>query len=94
MWMTEAEQLLARIRALEEWLDRLVLPEVDPIHHSTIDISRPPTDAELDAAFGTPAEVGAGYMVIITDDGSPTGPWFLVVSDGTSWLYEELSKAA
>ena len=53
---------------------------------STLNCSNPPTDAELDAAFGTPATVGAGFQVIIDDQGGNTNEYY-VWSDGTKWFY-------
>ena len=35
---------------------------------ATADVSNPPTDAELDAAFGTPAEVGPGFLRLLNDN--------------------------
>jgi len=89
------EQLLKRIRDLEQWRDRLILPEIEyPVRaqHRLVNVSNPPTDAELDTAFGTPATVGAGFLAIVTDTGIG-GPYWLVASNGTYWLYEELTLA-
>jgi len=62
------------------------------INAYTTDVSNPPTDAELDAAFGTPAAVGAGFTVLIDDAGGDAND-YLVVSNGTSWWYATLTKA-
>jgi len=51
---------------------------------STLDCSNPPTDAELDAEFGTPATVGSGWQIYIDDNGAGAH-FYLVVSDGTNW---------
>jgi len=61
--------------------------------HSTADVSSPPTDAELDAAFGTPAQVGAGFTGIVDDDGAGAAVW-MVASDGANWWYVAMTKAA
>ena len=58
----------------------------------TTDVSNPPTDAELDAAFGTPAAVGAGFMRLL-DDNDGDANVYLVTSNGTSWWYTALTKA-
>ena len=50
----------------------------------TDDVSNPPTDAELDAIFGTPAAVGAGYCAYIDDNGSGVSV-YRVVSTGSVW---------
>ncbi len=51
---------------------------------STPNVSNPPTDAELDAAFGTAAEVGAGFIRLI-DDNAAGADFYLVASDGSNW---------
>lgn len=60
---------------------------------STANVSGVPTDAEIDAAFGTPAEVGAGFVGIIDDSGAGSQD-FLVWSDGTYWWYASGTKAS
>lgn len=50
----------------------------------TSDVTNPPTDAELDSAFGTPAAVGSGFVGIVDDNGAHT-QIYLAVSDGTAW---------
>ena len=59
---------------------------------SRSDVSTPPTDAELDAVFGTPAEVGAGWVQLVDDDGAGSNE-YLVWSDGVSWWYASGVKA-
>lgn len=56
------------------------------------DVSNPPTDAELDAAFGTPATVGAGFTALLDDAGGDSNV-YLVMSNGTSWWYAAMTKA-
>lgn len=46
--------------------------------------SNPPTDAELDSAFGTPATVGAGWRKSINDNNGGAN-FYEVQSDGTNW---------
>lgn len=58
----------------------------------TTNTSNPPTDAQLDAAFGTPAVVGAGFIAILDDNGAHANE-YLVWSDGTSWFYATGTKA-
>ena len=55
-------------------------------------ISNPPTDAELDAIFGTPDTVGAGFTTLIDDAGAGSAE-YLVWSDGTYWWYAAGTKA-
>ena len=59
---------------------------------STVDVSNPPTDAELDAAFGTPATVGKGYVIHINDNGAGAN-FYRVVSDSTNWWVFTGTKA-
>lgn len=59
---------------------------------NTTDVSNPPTDAELDAAFGTPADVGAGWTTYI-DDGGLGANFYQIVSDGTNWWIFTADKA-
>jgi hypothetical protein len=63
-----------------------------PVLVSTANVSNPPTDAELDAEFGTPAAVGAGYARVINDAGADANNYW-VVSNGISWWYVALTKA-
>ena len=58
----------------------------------TTDVSNPPTDAELDSAFGTPATVGAGWSTYIDDNGGGAN-FYTVVSDGTNWWIFTGAKA-
>lgn len=62
------------------------------VNTSDANVSNPPTDAELDSAFGTPATVGNGYTVLLNDNGDDINN-YLVLSNGTSWLYTTLTKA-
>ena len=62
------------------------------IKTSTANVSNPPTDAELDAEFGTPADVGAGYLALLDDNGGGANV-YLVASDGTHWWHVALTKA-
>ena len=59
---------------------------------STADVTNPPISAELDAEFGTPATVGAGFSAFIDDNGAGTNV-YQVVSDGTNWWYSAFTKA-
>jgi len=52
-----------------------------------------PTDAEIETAFGTAANVGAGFCGVIDDAGAGTN-LVLCISDGTNWFYTALTKAS
>ena len=79
-------------------------PGVTPVAHLTVtggdiklvvntdNVSNPPTDAELDTAFGTPATLGAGYMALIDDNGAGSN-FYIVCSDGTNWWHSAFTKA-
>lgn len=56
-------------------------------------ISDPPTDAELDAAFGEPATVGDGFIGVITDNSGGTKS-YVVWAHGTTWEYAVGAVAA
>lgn len=58
----------------------------------TDDVSNPPTDAELDTIFGTPATVGAGFTAYIDDNGAGSN-FYQVTSDGTNWWILTGTKA-
>jgi hypothetical protein len=58
---------------------------------STANVSNPPTDDDLDSAFGTPATVGAGFLALLDDNGGGTNV-YLIASDGTNWWYKALTK--
>ena len=59
--------------------------------YSDASTSSPPTDAQLDAAFGLPS--GLGPFVAILDIGGAGSTVYLVMSDGAFWWYEQLTKA-
>jgi len=59
---------------------------------SSADTANPPTDAELDAAFGTPANTGTGFLALLDDAGGDANV-YLVATNGTSWWYATLTKA-
>ena len=49
-------------------------------------------DAELDAAFGTPAEVGPGFLRLLNDNAGGAN-LYLIASDGTNWWILTSTKA-
>lgn len=55
-------------------------------------VSNPPTDAELDAGFGTPAAVGEGFLGLVDDNNAATNVW-LCASVGGAWWYASMTKA-
>lgn len=59
---------------------------------SVANVSNPPTDAELDALFGTPATLPTNFGAIIDDNGAGANLW-LVYAVGTRWGYSALTIA-
>jgi hypothetical protein len=59
---------------------------------STANVDAPPTDAQLDSAFGTPGTVGAGFVGLVDDNNAHTVE-YLVWSDGTKWFYAAGTEA-
>ena len=59
------------------------------IYYSELDVSNPPTDAELDAGLGpvpaAPTVQDKAACYFINDNGAGTN-YFLVISDGTKWV--------
>ena len=58
---------------------------------TTTDLNSPPTDAQLDARFGAPSTLGAGWWGFIED--TTDNQYWLCWTDGTAWYFEELTKA-
>lgn len=83
---------MTEITADSEYLDARQFISLPAVPFSSADVSTPPTDAELDAIFGTPAQVGAGFAALLDDGGGDTNV-YRVYSNGTSWFYSTLTKA-
>jgi pyruvate/2-oxoacid:ferredoxin oxidoreductase beta subunit len=60
--------------------------------YSNASTSNPPTAAELNTAFGTAAEVGNGYVLILDNGGAGTSI-YLIASNGVDWWYTALTKS-
>jgi hypothetical protein len=90
------DNILDRIAALEDAVENVLrsakLGTVTYIAVDGADVSSPPTDAELDAALGEPANVGAGFVALI-DDNAAGAAGYLVWSDGANWWYASGTKA-
>ena len=56
------------------------------------DVSDPPTDAELDVLWTSPAAVGIGWWTFLLDSNTG-GPLYRIVSDGANWWYGALTMA-
>ena len=60
--------------------------------YSIANVTNPPTDAEIDGIFGTPRDVGSGFIGIINDNGGNLLFW-QCISDNTNWWYQLMTKA-
>jgi hypothetical protein len=56
-------------------------------------VSNPPTDAQLDTAFGTAANISGGMFKLVDDAGLSSAVWG-AVPIGSFWWYWQLTKAA
>ncbi len=60
---------------------------------SDVDVSNPPTAAELTAIFGTPASRGDGFIGLVDDNGAGTAVYMIVAKD-TNWWHTLMTKAS
>lgn len=81
----------ARLRRMEQTVARLASAGRGPVV-STANVSNPPTDAELDSAFGTAANLYDGFVGLVDDAGSGSTVWF-VCALNSQWWYEQLTAA-
>jgi len=88
--LDEIDALRARVADLERYART---GTALTIAMDTTDVSTPPTDAELDAIFGTPSAAGVGFTALLNDNGAAAAE-YVVWSDGTYWWYAAGTKAA
>jgi len=88
--MTVQKQNPQMINLLSPFFQRIDQPARTII--STDNVSNPPTDAELDSAFDTPANLPTNFIGLVDDNGAGTNMW-LVVADGSAWWYVAMTKA-
>lgn len=86
------ERILVRLAALEHAVELLETQEKVRHPSSIANVSNPPTDAELDAEFGTPAVLGDGFVVFIDDNDAGALYWLVATVNG-AWAYEQLNLA-
>jgi hypothetical protein len=60
---------------------------------SEVNISNPPTDAELDTAFGTPAAAGEGFIALVDDNNAGLAVRIIASIGGFWWYSVQLAKA-
>lgn len=70
----------------EGWIHQL------HVQQSVANVTSPPSDAELDSAFGTPATLGRGFIGTVDDNDGDTTMWLCITSDA-SWYYIATTKA-
>lgn len=86
--LKQFRDIRARVNKLETWE-----PFSNSAPLSTNDVTNPPSDAELDAAFGDAASLALDpYIAIIDDAGATTTVWLCVATNG-AWFYTQLTKA-
>lgn len=85
-------EMAGRLKRLERRLERLERQESATVRYQEAATSSPPTDAQLDAAFGDPADLHNGFIGILKNTSLGTSYWLVWVVDGV-WAYEEGTKA-
>lgn len=87
-WWDESENAFAMTH-------RLILPEGVQTKYSTDDVADPPTDAQLDTAFGDPTVVGSGFVGVLDDADGGTN-CYICWTTGTAgeWFFVKGTKAA
>ena len=86
------EELVKRISNIERALGHHPEAPLIMLSVSTNNVSNPPTDAELDTAFGAPSTLPEGFMALVDDNGAASAVWLVSAVNG-SWWYEALTKA-
>lgn len=81
-------ELVRKIQELEQRLDALAFPEIG-VKVVGDNVSNPPTDGELDTAFGT---VYDGFIGLVDDNAGGTAVWFCAYVN-SKWWYELLTAA-
>lgn len=85
---TTIENLQARVKSLEKTVNRLQRLETaggGPV--SEANVSNPPTDAQLDAAFGAAAGISEGMIKFVDDNGAATAVYLAVPLNGAWWIF-------
>ena len=89
--MSPIDDLLRRLSRLENTVNRLQTAGRGPVV-STANVSDPPTDAELDSAFGAASTLYDGFTGLVDDNGAGTTVWAVWVLN-SQWWYEGLTAA-
>lgn len=80
--------------ALMAWLSATGLLDVQgiSIQSYTATVGSPPTKAQLDSIFGSPATLGSGFIGMVDSGGAQTDV-YLCVTTPANWFYIKLNKA-
>ena len=81
-----------RLASVERQLAALLAGVETDIAYSIANVSSPPTDAELDGAFDTPANLYNGFVGLVNDADGDANLWICYVA-GAVWGYEQLTVA-
>lgn len=90
------ERLMKRVAQLERQVARLQHVESAagcPIVVVDITGTGPPTDAELDGAFGVPADISRGMLKLVEGSTDLGEAVYGAVAVGDGWWYWALTKA-
>lgn len=88
-----------RLLRIEKILDRLKFQAGSgsgpgggkAVVYATFDSTNPPTETELEAAFGSPAAHGTNFLGLLNDAATGLSE-YIVMCDGTSFAYQALTK--
>lgn len=89
--MNPTDDLLRRLARLENTINRMQAAGRGPVV-STANVSNPPTDAELDTAFGAASTLYDGFTGLVDDNAAGTTVWAVWVLN-SQWWYEGLTAA-
>ena len=75
-----------RVASLERRLESILAGLETGVPYSVSNVSDPPTDVQLDGAFGTPANLANGFIGIVNDNDAATDWWICIAGDSV-WAY-------
>jgi len=90
---TQLSLIADSVEAVRVRSNKVIFMENTVVNLLTTNLSNPPTQAELDAAYGTAASNGAGYTVYV-DENNNNNNVYMIISTGTSWHIFESTKAS
>lgn len=86
------DQLIRDLVKLQKEVEQLKAAEGPRFSQSVANVGNPPTDAQLDSAFGTPTAVGDGFIGMIDDADGGANYWLCCTVNG-AWAYVALTLA-